>query len=60
MPGKNKLEPYIESILHHEREVEHREEEEARTKAWDYALHHSDLSSGSETLDDSILRIWSD
>lgn len=52
MFGKNKLEPYMESILHHEREAERREDEERKTKAWDYAMHHSDLSSGSETLDD--------
>ena len=60
MPGNNKLEPIIENILHHERYVEHKQEEERKTSAADYALHHSDLSSGSETMDDSILRTWSD
>ena len=60
MNGKNKLEPYIENILHHKIEVERRMEEERKIIARDYALHHSDLSSGSETLDDSIDPVWLD
>ncbi len=56
MPWKEKLEHFKESILHHEREVKLRKEEERRAKARDHTLHHSDLSSGSETLDDGIGR----
>jgi hypothetical protein len=56
MPWKEKWEHFKESILHHEQEVKRRKEEERRVKARDHALHHSDLSSGSETLDDGIGR----
>ena len=56
MPWKEKWEHFKESILHHEQDAERRKEEERRSKARDHALHHSDLSSGSETLDDGIGR----
>ena len=54
MPLKEKWEHFKENILHHEREQKRRKEEERRAQARDHALHHSDLSSGSETLDDRI------
>jgi hypothetical protein len=52
MSGKDKVEHYVESILHHEQEAERWREANRKAISHDYALHFPDLSSGSETLDD--------
>ena len=52
MTGKDKLEHYVETVLHHARESARWVNEGRKARAHDYFLHHPDLSSGSETLDD--------
>ena len=52
MSGKDRLEHYLGSIFDHDRDAAPWTEMERKAKADNDALHHPDLSSGSETLDD--------
>ena len=42
----------LEMIWHPGVAREERTEEERKAREWEESLHHADLSSGSETLDD--------